>query len=119
MAGATIIPVPRAVDMEAHHYPRRWKRNMFFLYGGLALMAFQISRFALMCRVSSSFLSFVHFIDIWRTYKFMFINIYLIAINNQDWRVHGLVKQARSQESQILNGSQGSIMFNINERVQN
>ena len=52
MAGATILPVPKAVDIEAHHYPRRWKRNMFFLYGGMFLMAFQISRFAHMCRVS-------------------------------------------------------------------
>ena len=52
MAGATILPVPKAVDIEAHHYPRRWKRNLFFLYGGMFLMAFQISRFAHMCRVS-------------------------------------------------------------------
>lgn len=51
MAGATILPVPRSVDLEAHHYPRYWKRNMFFLYGGLALMAFQISRFAHLCKV--------------------------------------------------------------------
>lgn len=52
MAGATIVPVPKSVDLEAYHYPRRWKRNMFFLYGGLALMAFQISRYAHMCKVS-------------------------------------------------------------------
>ncbi len=52
MAGATILPVPKAIDAEAHYYPRRWKRNMFFLYGGLGLIAFQISRFALTQRVS-------------------------------------------------------------------
>ena len=32
MAGATILPVPKAVDIEAHHYPRRWKRNLFFRF---------------------------------------------------------------------------------------
>ena len=52
MGGATIWPVPKAVDLEAHHYPRFWKRNLFFLYGGMFLMAFQVSRFAHMCRVS-------------------------------------------------------------------
>ena len=52
MAGATIWPVPKAVDVEAHHYPRMWKRNLVFLYGGLFLMGFQISRYALMCKVS-------------------------------------------------------------------
>ena len=51
MGGATIWPVPKAVDLEAHHYPRFWKRNLFFLYGGLFLMAFQASRFAHLCRV--------------------------------------------------------------------
>ena len=40
MAGATILSVPKAVDVEAHYYPRRWKRNLVFLYGGLGLMAF-------------------------------------------------------------------------------
>ena len=52
MGGATIWPVPKAVDLEAHHYPRFWKRNLFFLYGGLFIMAFQVSRFGHMCRVS-------------------------------------------------------------------
>ena len=51
MAGATIWPVPKAVDLEAFHYPRKWKRNLFFLYGGLFLIGFQISRFAHMCKV--------------------------------------------------------------------
>lgn len=40
MGGATIWPVPRAIDLEAHHYPRRWKRNYLFLYGGLFLIGF-------------------------------------------------------------------------------
>ena len=52
MGGATIWPVPKAVDLEAYHYPRHWKRNMFFLYSGLFLIGFQISRFALVCKVS-------------------------------------------------------------------
>ncbi len=51
MAGATIWPVPKAVDLEAYHYPRRWKRNLFFFYGGLLVMAFQISRFGILCKV--------------------------------------------------------------------
>jgi len=51
MAGATILPVPKAIDLEAHHYPRMWKRNLFFLWGGLALWAFQINRYGHMCRV--------------------------------------------------------------------
>jgi len=38
MGHATLWPVPRAVDAEAHHYPRFWKRNMIFLYGGGFLM---------------------------------------------------------------------------------
>lgn len=40
MGGATIWPIPRSVDLEAHHYPRHWKRNTMFLYGGLLIMAF-------------------------------------------------------------------------------
>lgn len=52
MGGATIWPIPKAVDLEAFHYPRLWKRNFFFLYSGLFLMAFQVSRFTHMCRVS-------------------------------------------------------------------
>ena len=51
MGGATIWPVPKAVDLEAYHYPRHWKRNLFFLYGGLFIIGFQISRFALLCKV--------------------------------------------------------------------
>ena len=53
MGGATIWPVPRAMDAEAHYYPRMWKRNMFFLYGSMILMGFQFQRYAWMCRVSS------------------------------------------------------------------
>ena len=52
MGGATIWPVPKAIDLEAYHYPRHWKRNMFFLYGGLFIIGFQISRYALLCKVS-------------------------------------------------------------------
>ena len=53
MAGATIWPIPKAISLHAHQYPRHWKRNMFFLYGGMAILAFQFSRFAHLCRVSS------------------------------------------------------------------
>ena len=53
MGGATIWPVPRAIDAEAHYYPRMWKRNMFFLYGAVFLMGFQFQRYAWMCRQST------------------------------------------------------------------
>ena len=52
MGHATLWPVPRAIDAEAHHYPRFWKRNLFFLYGGAALMVLQVNRYAWICRVS-------------------------------------------------------------------
>ena len=52
MGGATIWPVPRAIDAEAHYYPRRWKANFLFLYAGGALIAFQMQRYGQMCRVS-------------------------------------------------------------------
>jgi len=54
MGGATIWPVPRAVDAEAHYYPRRWKRNVVFLYGGMFLIGIQLQRYGQLCRVSSS-----------------------------------------------------------------
>ena len=54
MGGATIWPVPRAMDAEAHYYPRRWKRNWIFLYGGLFLTGIQINRYATLHRVSYS-----------------------------------------------------------------
>ena len=53
MGGATIWPVPRAIDAEAHYYPRRWKRNMLFLYGGLFLTGIQIQRYGQLCRQST------------------------------------------------------------------
>ena len=53
MGGATIWPVPRALDAEAHYYPRKWKRNFLFLYGGLFLIGMQVQRYALMHRVST------------------------------------------------------------------
>ena len=52
MGGATIWPVPRALDAEAHYYPRRWKRNMAFLYGGMFLIGLQLQRYGQLCRVS-------------------------------------------------------------------
>ena len=53
MGGATIWPVPRALDAEAHYYPRLWKRNLIFLYGGLFLIGIQVQRYGLLCKVSS------------------------------------------------------------------
>ena len=53
MGGATIWPVPRALDAEAHYYPRLWKRNLIFLYGGLFLIGLQVQRYGLLCKVSS------------------------------------------------------------------
>ena len=52
MGGATIWPVPRAIDAEAHYYPRQWKRNMLFLYGGMFLVGIQVQRHMQLCRVS-------------------------------------------------------------------
>jgi len=53
MGRVTFWPIPRAVDVEAHHYPKMWKRNMFFLYSGAFLIAFQVQRYGHMCRQSS------------------------------------------------------------------
>ena len=61
MGGATIWPVPRAIDAEAHYYPRRWKRNMLFLYGGMFLIGIQVQRYAQLCRVSNHFEVLSHY----------------------------------------------------------
>ncbi len=53
MGHATLWPVPRAIDAEAHHYPRHWKRNLLFLYFGGGLMTLQCWRYAAMVRVSN------------------------------------------------------------------
>lgn len=50
MGGYTIWPVPRSIDAEAHYYPRNWKRNYLFLYTSAFLIAFQVQRYAHMCR---------------------------------------------------------------------
>jgi hypothetical protein len=50
MGGATIWPVPRAIDAEAHYYPRRWKANFLFLYSAAFLISFQVQRYGHMCR---------------------------------------------------------------------
>jgi len=55
MGHATLWPVPRAIDAEAHHYPRHWKRNLFILYGGALLIGLQVQRYGWICRVSLSF----------------------------------------------------------------
>ena len=52
MGGSTIWPVPRAIDAEAHYYPRMWKRNLFFFGGALFLIGLQFNRYANMVRVS-------------------------------------------------------------------
>ena len=84
MGHATLWPVPRAIDAEAHHYPRHWKRNMFFLYGSALMMVLQVNRYAWICRVS------------------IINHLSLIAIIDEKWRVHGLGISRRRQESQIL-----------------
>ena len=58
MGHATLWPVPRAIDAEAHHYPRHWKRNLFILYGGALLIGLQVQRFGWICRVSYSLFDF-------------------------------------------------------------
>ena len=79
MGGATIWPVPRAIDAEAHYYPRMWKRNLFFLYGGMFLIGIQVQRYGLMCRVSLD------------QFEFTRSNPFLpAAIDDADGRVHGL-----------------------------
>ena len=62
MGGATIWPVPRAVDAEAHYYPRKWKRNMLFLYGGALLIGLQVQRYAAAHRVSNPYIIRLGFI---------------------------------------------------------
>ena len=53
MGHATLWPVPRAIDAEAHHYPRRWKQNLFLLYGGAFLIGLQVQRYGMICRQQS------------------------------------------------------------------
>jgi len=83
MGGATIWPVPRAIDAEAHYYPRRWKRNMLFLYGGMFLIGIQVQRHMQLCRVSHN-----------PDYPISSLqrSNFLIsaAIDDAYWRVHGL-----------------------------
>ena len=82
MGHATLWPVPRAIDAEAHHYPRHWKRNMFFLYGSAFLMVLQVNRYAWICRVS-----------------ILLYPLFLIAIIHEEWRVYGLGIPRCRQES--------------------
>jgi len=53
MGHATLWPVPRAIDAEAHHYPRHWKRNGILLYGSVFLIGIQIQRYASLVRQQS------------------------------------------------------------------
>jgi hypothetical protein len=48
MGGGPIIKVPKAVDIEAHQYPRQWKKGMYMCWGAMALLGFQLSRYSLM-----------------------------------------------------------------------
>lgn len=50
MGHATLWPVPRCIDAEAHHYPRYWKRNLFVLYGAGFLISLQVFRYGNLCR---------------------------------------------------------------------
>lgn len=94
MGGATIWPVPRAIDAEAHYYPRRWKRNFAFLYGGMFLIGIQVQRYGLLCRVS-------YHLFLQRSLC-PNSHLYLaLAIDDADGRVHGLGQQKRCQESPL------------------
>ena len=88
MGGATIWPVPRAIDAEAHYYPRMWKRNLFFLYGGLFLIGIQVQRFSLMHRVS-------HFSSP-NNRSFAYV-----VIDDAHGRVHGLGQLERPKARQV------------------
>ena len=94
MGGATIWPVPRAIDAEAHYYPRKWKRNWVFLYGGLFLTGIQIQRYAHLHRVS---LPTIHTTSSLTNSAAFFS----LAIDDAHWRIHGLGKQGRSKACQI------------------
>ena len=72
MGHATLWPVPRAVDAEAHHYPRFWKRNLVFLYSSAMLTVLQLNRYGWICRVSTA------------SY-YCHLNFYPLAIFNQEW----------------------------------
>ena len=93
MGGATIWPVPRAIDAEAHYYPRRWKRNMLFLYGGMFLIGIQVQRYAQLCRVSTC-----HF---YHTNERNSHCLVFIAIDDSHRRIHGLGQQRRPQAHQV------------------
>ena len=98
MGGATIWPVPRAMDAEAHYYPRRWKRNWIFLYGGLFLTGIQINRYAALHRVSYALLLQNH-------HRKLTCIFFLLAIDYAHGRIHGLGKQGCSKARQVrLNG---------------
>ena len=84
MGGATIWPVPRAMDAEAHYYPRRWKRNFLFLYGGMFLVGIQVQRYASLCRVSTH-----HHVQLVLRLTHG-VPSPPAAIDDAYWRVHGL-----------------------------
>lgn len=50
MGGAPMWPVPRAIDAEAHHYPRRWFRNSIIINASVLLLSLQVGRYALMVK---------------------------------------------------------------------
>ena len=89
MGHATLWPVPRAIDAEAHHYPRHWKRNFFFLYSGAFLMFLQLNRYGLICRVSQPILIF---------HLYLYLSI---AIIHEERRIYGLGQLRCTKESQI------------------
>lgn len=107
MAGATFLPIPKAIDLEAHHYPRHWKRNLFFLYGGAMLVLFQFQRYTHLCRVSikciwSKLTLEIFLRKMWFDFSLILLRLIFLATLIVVRRVHGLVKPQRSQESQIL-----------------
>ena len=53
MGGATLWPIPRSIDVEAHHYPRNWKRNLLIFHMSALLMLLQVNRYSFLGRQSS------------------------------------------------------------------
>jgi len=52
MGGAYIWPVPKMIDLEAHHYPRKFARNLAIYTAAIWMLNFQVNRYAQMCVVS-------------------------------------------------------------------
>ena len=110
MGGATIWPVPRAIDAEAHYYPRKWKRNYLFLYGGMFLTGIQIQRYCHLHRVSTPnnhkmnnkrFKLLLFPLPLSSDLLTFDMMLLFIAINDAHRRIHGLGKQRCPETHQV------------------